>query len=266
MVNAMRTRETVHRASTERRSDRARRVADVLRGEVQAGRLPGRMLPAEARLARDYGVSRNAVRAALDLLRREGLVERIPGTGTRAGTAALPHGIDHLRGLGEAFAGQGAVRNEVLLSAAVPAPVPVAARLDIAPGSQLVCLERLRLVDDRPLSIDLTFVVPDLGEQLLGCNLVGQDVFVLLERIAGQPLGLAELGIEAVAADPARAALLEVPVGAPLLMIERLTRLDDRRPVDLEFIRMRGDRVRLRGTAARPQPDQFPTTPRGGIR
>ena len=249
----MRSPEAVDRASTGPRVDRARRVADVLRGEVQAGRLAGTMLPAEARLARDYGVSRNAVRAALDLLRREGLVERIPGTGTRVGTAALPHGIDHLRGLGETFAGRGVVRNQVLLSAPVPAPVPVAERFDITPGSRLVCLERLRLVDDQALSVDLTFVVPDLGDRLLDCDLVDQDVFVLLEQIAGQRLGVAELGIEAVAADASRAALLEVPVGAPLLMIERLTRLDDGRAVDLEFIRMRGDRVRLSGTTTRPQ-------------
>ena len=41
--------------------------------------------------------------------------------------------------------------------------------------------------------------------------------------------------------------MLEAPRGAALLMLERLTHLSDGRPVDLEFIRFRGDRITMRG-------------------
>ena len=58
--------------------------------------------------------------------------------------------------------------------------------------------------------------------------------------------------VEAIAADPHTAAHLEVASGSPLLFLERLTHLgDDARPVDLEYIRMRSDRVGLRSTARR---------------
>ena len=237
----------------ERRTDDARRVADVLRGVVTDA-APGLLLPSEARLAVEYGVSRNAVRAALDLLRAEGLVERVQGTGTRVTRAALPHGIDVLRGLAETLDGRGEVRNEVRLARFVSASAPVAARLEVAVGSDVLCLERRRLVDGRPVSLDLTFVVPDLGEPLLDCDLAGSDVFVLLERLADQPLGEAELAIEATTADRSAAEQLDVLPGAPLLLVERLARLDDGRPVDLEVLRLRGDRSTLRGTARRPVP------------
>jgi GntR family transcriptional regulator len=46
--------------------------------------------------------------------------------------------------------------------------------------------------------------------------------------------------------------MLEAPPGAALLMVERLTRLADGRPVDLEYIRLRGDRLVLRGELSRP--------------
>jgi len=226
-------------------------MADVLRGVVTDS-APGRLLPTERQLAVEYGVSRNAVRAALDLLRGEGLVERIQGTGTRVTRAALPHGIDALRGLAETFTGRGEVRNEVRLARFVPASAPVAARPEVGVGSDVLCLERRRLVDGRPVSLDLTFVVPDLGEQLLGCDLAGNDVFVLLERLAHQPLGQAELAIEATTADGSAAEQLDVAPGSPLLLVERLTRLRDGRPVDLEFLRLRGDRITLCGTARRP--------------
>lgn len=58
-------------------------LATRLRRDLVAGRWPsGRRLPAERRLATDYGVARVTVRAALDQLAAEGLVERRRGSGT----------------------------------------------------------------------------------------------------------------------------------------------------------------------------------------
>ena len=67
----------------------------------------------------------------------------------------------------------------------------------------------------------------------------------------------AEIVLEAVAADRHSAAILEVPAGAPLLMLERLTRLDDGRPVDLEFVRFRGDRITMRGNVRRTPEEEI---------
>jgi GntR family transcriptional regulator len=36
-------------------------------------------------------------------------------------------------------------------------------------------------------------------------------------------------------------------------MLERLTTLDDGRPVDLEYIRLRGDRITMRGNLLRSE-------------
>jgi len=239
-----------------RRADRARQVADVLRRQVLHGLVSDGALPSESDLAVDFGVSRNTVREALDLLRDEGLVDRVPGVGTRVTCGKYLHGLDHLRGLAETLSGAGRVRNEVRVSGLVPAPGPVARRLDLQPGDPVVYLERRRLADDVPLSLDLTYVVRDLGEHLLGEDLAGRDVFALLESISGRSLGEAEVTLEAVVADAHSAAILEVAPRSPLLMLERLTHLDDGRPVDLEFIRFRGDRITMRGTVRRASPKE----------
>jgi len=228
----------------------------VLRRQVLHGLVVDGVLPAETDLASDFGVSRNTVREALDLLRGEGLVDRIPGTGTVVVAGKYPHSIDQLQGLAETLDGRGQVRNEVRVSGIVPAPTAVARRLRIEPGSEVVYLERRRLADDIPLSLDLTYVVRDLGEALLGQDLAGNDVFALLEQLSGRALDRADLVLEAVAADSHTAAILEIPTGAPLLMIERLSHLEDGRPVDLEFIRVRGDRMTMRGTVRRAAPDR----------
>jgi GntR family transcriptional regulator len=246
-------------AHSRRRADMARQVCDVVRREVLHGLSHGARLPTETELASEFGVSRNAVREALDLLRQEGLVERVQGSGTLVRAAKFDHSIDDLLGLAETLTGHGEVHNEVRISGLVPAPAAVARRLAIRAAEPVVYLERRRLADGVALSLDLTYVVGDLGERLLDEDLVGSDVFVLLERLSGQPLGTADLAFEAVAADAHSAATLDVPTGAPLLMLERLTHLADGRPVDLEFIRMRGDRMTMRGTLRRPP--SWPTRP-----
>ncbi|MFG1999840.1 GntR family transcriptional regulator [Spirillospora sp. NPDC048911] len=233
------------------RADRARQIADVLRRQVLHGAFRSGVLPAEADLVRDFATSRNAVRDALDLLRAEGLIERCPGVGTTVATEKYPHGLERLLGLAETLREHGEVTNEVRTTGLITPPREITARLRLAAGEPVVYIERLRRLNGLPLSLDLTYVARDLGEPLLGEDLAHTDVFVLLERISGQPLGRGELTVEAVNADPHSAAMLDAPRGAALLMVERLTHLADGRPVDLEFIRFRGDRITMSGTLRR---------------
>lgn len=133
-----------------------------------------------------------------------------------------------------------------------PAPTPVAERLRVPPGADVFYIERLRRLNGLPLSLDLTYVPLDIGTALIGTDLENTDlentdVFRLLEAISGQPLGHAEITLEAVNADAHSATVLQAPRGAAVLMFERLTHLADGRPVDLEFIRFRGDRITMSG-------------------
>jgi GntR family transcriptional regulator len=140
----------------------------------------------------------------------------------------------------------------------VAAPPSVARRLQLESGEQAVFIERLRYLGDLPLSLDLTYLTPEIGTQILDhpleTNLETNDLFALIEQVSGQRLGSASLALEAIPADAHSAATLQVPDGAPLLMLERLTSLDDGRPVDLEYIRMRGDRITMRGSLIRSKP------------
>jgi GntR family transcriptional regulator len=250
-----RTREhTAPLAAARRRrlrADRARQLADLLRHLVRTGGFPGGALPHEDVLAADYQVSRNTVRHALDLLRAEQLVERLPGVGTVVVAEKYSHGLDRLMGLAETLREHGRVSNEVRTMGPVAAPAPVAERLRLPTGTDVLYIERLRKLNGLPLSLDLTYLPLDIGSDLLGADLENTDVFRLLEQITGQPLGHAEITLEAVNADAHSATVLQAPRGTALLMLERLTHLCDGRPVDLEFIRFRGDRIAMSGQLRR---------------
>ena len=234
------------------RADRARRVADLLRRQIVVGAYAD-AFPAEHELACEYSVSRNVVRDAFVLLRTEGLIERRPRIGTQVVQRKYDHGFDTLLGLKETLRHHGDVRNEVRAVTEIEAPPEVGRRLGLLPRAHVFCIERLRFVADGPTSLDVTYLVPDVGVAVVERDLENDDVFSLIEETCGSPLGTADLTIEAITADADTAATLQMPTGGALLLLERLTRLADGRPVDLEYIRMRGDRITMCGRPARPR-------------
>ncbi|MEU1872074.1 GntR family transcriptional regulator [Streptomyces sp. NPDC019793] len=241
------TTVAAHRTRRRLRVDRARQLADLLRRQLLDDAFPNGTLPHEDILAADYDTTRNTVRQALDLLRAEGLVARRPGIGTVVVARKYDHGLDRLMGLAETLHEHGRVTNEVRTTVPVPAPAPVAERLRVPHGADVLYIERLRRLNGVPLSLDLTYLPLDIGTALLGADLENTDVFRLLESVTGRPLGHAEITLEAVTADAHSAAVLEAPRGTAVLMLERLTHLADGRPVDLEFVRFRGDRIAMSG-------------------
>ncbi len=234
------------------RADRARQVADVLRHQIHVGAYDDG-LPTEETLAAEFFVSRNTIREALGVLKDEGLIDRGRRVGTHVAVRKYDHGLDALVGLKETFKDYGEVRNEVRAIQHLAAPPAVARRLGLEAGVQVVFIERLRFLGELPLSLDLTYLAPDIGAAVLRHPLETNDVFALIEQVCGQRLGSATLALEAVSADPHSAATLQLPDNAPLLMLERLTSLEDGRPVDLEYIRMRGDRITMRGNLSRSE-------------
>lgn len=253
-----------------RRADVARWVRDTLRSQIMDGAFGGLAatapaLPPETRLAAELGVSRNAVREALSLLRDEGLVTRTPGVGTVVSGAKLGQRLDRLEGLAESLAGHKLPASNTVLSVReATASTFVARKLRLAEASPVLFVERLRSAGGLPLSLDTSYLRPAAISGLLHADLVQMDIFTLLESELGLTLGWAEVTTEAVAADRPTAKLLKVGPGSPLLLVHRLTHLDDGTPFDLEAIRYRGDRVRLttavprqegqnrRGTSAGP--------------
>jgi GntR family transcriptional regulator len=198
------------------------------------------------------GVSRNAVREALDLLRAEGLITRVPGSGTFVTGAKLRQRLDRLEGLAESLAGHHLPVDNTVLSVREATATPfVASKLAVEEGSPILFVERLRSVGGVPLSLDTSSLRAEAIPVLLGADLQHADVFAVLERELGLTLGWAEVTAEAVSADEATATLLRSRAGAPLLLLHRLTYLEDQTPFDLEAIRYRGDRFCLVTTMPR---------------
>jgi DNA-binding GntR family transcriptional regulator len=62
---------------------RYRQIADIIRKRIESGALqPERPIPSESAIMQEFGVARATARHAVELLREQGLVVKVPGLGT----------------------------------------------------------------------------------------------------------------------------------------------------------------------------------------
>lgn len=234
-------------------------VRDLLRAELLRGDYDQRALPEESELQRRHGASRGAVRAALELLREEGLVERLRGAGTFVRGQRMRHRQDSLHGLDS---GGLPVTHEVIDLQVQRAHGVQAELLRLPVGSSVLRLDRRTSAGGEVVGLWTSYLPLSLAAPLTAptADLCG-DYYDALERLLGCRIGLAENVTEAVLADLAVAPALGVPVGSPVLRLERLVRLEDGTPLDMGVGRFRGDRLRLLSTRTRrPVEDEAATS------
>ncbi|MCS0628958.1 GntR family transcriptional regulator [Telluria mixta] len=203
---------------------------------------PQARLPSESEIGTLLGVSRITVRQALGDLQKEGVIVKVPGKGTFVAETRPSQELARLEGFGEAMSRKGhRIVNRVVKHALVEASPLVAARLRVAPGAPVTEIHRVRWLDREPVSFEITYLPPAIGERLRGENLAERDIFLILEADYGITLGHADIQIGAINADVALAQALRVEPGAALLRIERLTWTADGVPLDFEYLYVRGE-------------------------
>lgn len=238
------------------------RIRESLRARILDGTYRAHeQLPTEGELTASFEVSRITVRQALNDLQKEGLIYKIHGKGTFVSKPKAFQDLARLQGFGEAMHRHGHETYNRLIGLRHIAPSRrVAEALQCTPAVEVTEIRRVRFLNREPISLDLTYVPRAIGERLAREDLATRDIFVILENDYGLPLGHAELRIDATTADDTIARQLGTHDGAPILRIERLTRMASGAPIDFEYLYYRGDafqyRLRVERAPIDPQPAQ----------
>ncbi len=220
---------------------------EIVRGDILGGRWqPGDMLPPESELIETYEVSRTTVRQVLDMLVNEGLIYRQRGRGTFVAHPTLEQTMVRIVSFTEDMRQRGfEPSTEVLFSGVVPAPEEVANALEIGAGEELARLERLRLADGEPMSIEESNLVHRYCPGVLEGDYASTPLREALERECGIRWSRARQIIRAIPAPSRLARLLSVKPSAALLYIERVSYSQQNVPVEFLRIYYRGDRYSL---------------------
>jgi len=228
-----------------------KQIADDLRARIYGGELePGDDVPTEAELADRWATSRGPIRNALALLRGEGLIETTRGRPARVVDRTAQQPVDvsipFTRWAREIGAVPGARTQEVSLRRADPHK---AALLDVAPGTPVVDVLRLRLLDGIPTMLERLSYTEPAGRVLFDADLDAVSITELLEQ-HGFGSHDVDHEIDATAADELDARHLEVAEGSPVLRLHRVSRDADGRPFEASEDRYRSDIVRFTVSAS----------------
>lgn len=217
-----------------------------LRQRIHSGELAnGELLPGEAALAREFGVSQITVRRALNELKAARLVTRERGRGTRVvHELTAPSVTTSMDGWLENIALM-ARNTEVRLIdfGYVRANGEVAEALGVPAGQPVQRAVRARYYQGCSLSHLTTYVPEDVGRRFRRKDLEEQPLLHLLERI-GCRVSSARQVVSATIADPVVASVLSIDIGAPLLVMRRVVFDADRRPIEYIRALYRPDRYR----------------------
>jgi GntR family transcriptional regulator len=238
--------------SPSRRSDVARRIADLIRSDLHAGRL-GEQLPYEWDLPRRYNGSRGATREALKLLSDEGVLRRLPGVGTLRRTDRTALRLNQPMTTISTVDAESKVSDEpvssrirgtrmqveTLAHEVLDAPAAVAEALEIAVGEDVLFTEALIRVDGTPHRLRSSWIPISRAPGIESVSGFPPD---LLRELLSTELSIRRFVIEAAAADAAVAALLEMEPGMATLVNERIMATADGLPIEFGFTRHRGDR------------------------
>ena len=210
----------------------------------------GGPIPTEDQLQKYYGVSRTTVRLALAKLVNEGYIRRQQGKGTYVNPQGLvtkgrPKSLSidmfGVKSTSQIVQSAGMkVKTEVLhFARELPSEV-VAEKLGINAKDPVLHFERVRYADERPLVLEKSWIpaaqCPDLKREDVKASL-----YLVLFKKYHHHIAAAHQSLRAVLASELDARILGLEIGAPIMLVNGVTYLDDGRAIEAQESHFRGE-------------------------
>jgi GntR family transcriptional regulator len=231
----------MNRLSSDERLPLYQRLRDQLAEQIANNRWrPGEAIPTEAALSAEYCLSTGTVRKAIDMLVNDNILERQQGRGTFIRRPQFQSSLFRFFRF-QTVAGERQVpESRVLSIEPVTAPSAVSQALGLVADAPVIRMVRLRLLDGQPVLAEEIWLPRIQFQGLLDIdiNARGPLLYPIYEDLCGEVVAYAEESLTAEAVSDVHARLLQVPVGSPVVVIERLARNYAGAP--LEWRRSRG--------------------------
>lgn len=239
----VKTREPV--AATKRHAaiDRAdprplhQQVYEDLLATIREGKVPLRgKLPSERELVSLYDVSRITVRHAVRELIRQGVVQSQPGKGLYVAENGGGFELEVLRSFTSTALASGRVPGHRLLAMeVVKASLDITRPLLLPPGSDVIVLSRLRLLDGVPVVLQTDWIAASRAPGLTGMDwtVANRSLYAELREVYGIQPRRGQTTLSARLADPAEAAMLELPLPSAVLTVDQIAFDERDRPINM---------------------------------
>ena len=229
------------------RVPRYHRIAEALRERIGSGQLAaGARLDNQRKLARSFGVTLMTLRQALELLERDHLITRRHGLGTFVAAPSIDYDILQLRRFAGDLSAKGEhVATRLLGTRFATADRRVAVALRLSPNARVLGLERLRLVDGHPMSLQRSFLPSPIGDEVVRADLALTPLHQVLEFKLGVVITHARETVSAVRLGRREARDLGCRAGEPAFESERVSFNAAGAPIVFDRVFIPGDRFRI---------------------
>ncbi|MDZ4441234.1 GntR family transcriptional regulator [Bacillus cereus] len=202
-------------------SAKYKQIADVLEQNIRDGLFnETKKLPTEEALMNRFEVSRNTIRKVISQLVNRGYIFQVQGSGMFLRETSVKDYINlgSLRGLTKNLVSQN-IETKVLELEVIDADEEIAKQMQCEAGTRLYFLKRLRIVDAKPFSIEVSYfkkdIIPYLNEEIALSSVYSYFIEDLRLNI-----GFADKVISCEKVNKENAQLLELNEGDPALLIE----------------------------------------------
>jgi GntR family transcriptional regulator len=210
---------------------------------------PGSRLPNGNDLAAQHGVSVITVKGALKVLIEKGRIERFAGKGTFVLEKRPLRAAWGLGSIADIDLTTTASEMTMLASGLTTPPPWILEAFGCKPGTALPWMRNTRAVQDERFMVSDVYHHPDLTSLVRGApfkKLLRERKLVVMAlcEIAGMTLGEIRQSLTAMLAGEDMAQTLRIPVGEPLLVVDRLFISEDERVIQVGRSHYRVDHYR----------------------
>lgn len=222
----------------------------LLEADMDAGKYAvGDRLPGETELCRSYDLARSTVRETLRSLQERGRIRMVP---RRGAYVVDPNRSGWLLQVADGFFEAEVehhrrhVVTKVLEAGYTSLPAIAAAALELGPRDSGYRLKRLRYLDGQPAMLSTNYLSPAAAAVIEETAvLTGEASLNQTLRAGGIAIFGARRSVEARAATAELSKTLEVPAGAPLLLVTSVSWGRDEKPFDYYTSWVRTDVVKV---------------------
>lgn len=208
---------------------------------------PDEKIYSENQLFEMYDVSRNTAKKAIEDLVQEGVLYRIQGKGTFVSRPKIEHSLSGFYSFSQVLKEKGLNPKDILLDVTVErASRKVADALKLEEGEEVVLLKRLRCADDEPIILETSYMPKSKVSQHEALNQVGDiALYDILRNEFNIIVMSAKETFEPILIRHGEKEHLEVEVGSPALLLERIAYDQTKTPIEYCKSIVRGDRCKF---------------------
>lgn len=221
-------------------------IEDELKQRIYLGDYEvGKPIPSERDLSKFFEVSRMTVRQAITNLVTDGLLYREKGKGTYVAAPKLEQPLTGLTSFTEDMLARGLIPSSKLIKFEKKvAPADIARELQLQETDEVYHIVRIRNADDQPMAIERNYLPVKLFPNL-SREEIDKSLYHLIEDDYNLKIGKAIQKMEAALVAKEDSKFLQLEPNAVVLVIIRISSLEDGRPFEVVRSSYRADRYKF---------------------